>query len=335
MTEAEDKASGANRKRLFRVIRIVVSTALIAWVLSRIDIAETLRLVAGADPLLLLAALGLNFVGSILTASRWRILLEVQGATASRFHLVQRWMEACFFNQFLPSTIGGDTKRIYDSWKLGASKSGAVAAVGVDRLLGLAALLAFGFVAFWISAAQLSSDGTEVILIGAGVLVLGLAIYLVFHPPAFFRRLLGAVINMSPGFVRRLAEKVSRAFTPYHGKTGVLASGLFWSFLLQFNVICFYALVGAAVGLDISFLVYMQVIPVASVVLLLPITINGIGLREGIFALLLAGFAVSGDAAVAFAWTSFIVFSVFGLLGGIVYALSPDKLSTEEGPVGQ
>jgi hypothetical protein len=69
----------------------------------------------------------------------------------------------------------------------------------------------------------------------------------------------------------------------------------------------------------------MLIIPIASVVLLMPVTINGIGLREGVFALLFASFAIDGAVSVAFAWTSFGLFTIFGLLGGAVYATHRER----------
>ncbi|MEM9058191.1 MAG: lysylphosphatidylglycerol synthase transmembrane domain-containing protein, partial [Pseudomonadota bacterium] len=271
---------------------------------------------------LLAAAGSLTFVGALLTASRWRLLLKTQGVDTTTLHLVRCWMVAAFFNQFLPSTIGGDARRMYDSWRLGASKAGAVAAIGVDRILGLIALMAYGVVALYISTEFFERQAQLKLFVAAIGAALVVCAALIFAPRTPFDGLAAAIIAKSPGFVRKIAGKFQAPIAAYRGQGRVLTLSLLISVALQFNVIAFYALAGTALGMELSLLDYMIVVPVAIVILLLPITINGIGLREGVFAVLLGGFGVATSTAVAYAWATFALFLAFGLLGGVVYAVS-------------
>ena len=308
-----------------RLVRILVSVALMALVLSQVNVQGAFSAVAAADLRFLALALVLNFVGAALTATRWRVLLAAHAVTVGTPFLVARWMEACFFNQFLPSTIGGDAKRIYDSWKLGAGKAAAVATIGVDRLLGLLALMIFGVAAVFLSTTDVGGRETLVIFVVCCLFALAAAAVVVFFPPNWVVALMRAIRSRLPGFAGRIADKLSAPFEAYRGKGRILTVGLILSAVLQFNVILFYFLIGRSLGIELDVVDYMLIIPIANVILLLPITVNGIGLREGVFALLLGSFGVAGAVSVAFAWASFGLFVVFGLLGGIVYATQGER----------
>lgn len=317
-------AKGKSRRKL--LIKSAVSIGLIAFILSRVDIAQTLGVLSGANLALLMLAFSLTFVGALLTAGRWGTMLRAQGVDSSLRHLVACWLTACFFNQFLPSTIGGDAIRIYDSWKLGATKAGAAAAIGVDRLLGLFVLMLFGVIALYLSSLLIEQHPEIWLLVVGGALGLGAIAAWIFWPSPAIEQFVQRTIGMLPGKLQRLAEKFHGALLIYQGEGKVLAKGLLLSICLQLNVVLFYFFVGLALELPLSFLDYMLVIPIANVVLLLPVTINGVGLREGIFVLLLGAFSVPPASAVAFAWASFALFLIYGLIGGVVYALRGDRV---------
>ncbi|MEL7449138.1 MAG: lysylphosphatidylglycerol synthase transmembrane domain-containing protein [Pseudomonadota bacterium] len=318
----------AKRGGLGRIVKIVVSAGLIALVLSRTNFADIGAAFARANVGMLAFAGSLTFIGALLTASRWRVLLAAQSVIASTLHLIRCWMMACFFNQFLPSTIGGDARRMYDSWRLGATKAGAVAAIGVDRVLGLIALMAYGVAALYFSTVFFERQAELQLFVGVIAVGLVVCAALVFAPRTPFDRPFAALVEKSPKLVRKIVGKFQAPVAAYRGQGKVLVTSMLLSLALQLNVITFYFLVGTALGMELTFVDYMIVVPVASVILLLPITINGIGLREGIFVLLLGGFGVETSTAIAFAWASFALFLLFGLLGGVVYAFYREPETT-------
>ncbi len=327
VTLEEHPAQTAQKRRAL-LIKSVVSIALITFILSRVDMGQTVDVLLEAHIGLLALAWSLTFVGALLTASRWRILLAAQEVFTTTRHLIKCWMTACFFNQFLPSTIGGDAIRIYDSWKLGASKVGAVSVIGVDRLLGLFALMIFGVIALYLSSLQVEQHLEMRILVVGAAIVLGLISAWIFFPSKYVGAIVNRVLAVLPTRIMRIGDKFRLALAVYQGRMGVLVKALLLSALLQINVIFFYFLVGSALDLPITFLDCMLIIPVANIALLLPITINGVGLREGIFVLLLSAYGVPAATGIAFAWASFVLFTLYGLLGGIVYALRKDHHQT-------
>ncbi len=325
LTQLKNQTSQSSRKRRTLIIKSAISISLIVFILSRINFNQILDVLFNAHLGLLTCAWSLTFIGAFLTASRWRILLSAQEVFTTTRHLIACWMTACFFNQFLPSTIGGDVIRVYDSWKMGATKLGAAAVIGVDRLLGLFSLMIFGVIALYLSSLLLEQHPEIRMLVIGAAIGLGMIAAWIFIPSKSIDSIVDKFIGVLPTKVKNIGIKFQSALTVYRGRTGMLVKGLILSALLQLNVIFFYFLIGSALDLPITFLDYMLIIPVANVVLLLPITINGVGLREGIFILLLSAFGIPIATSIAFAWASFALFTLYGLLGGIVYAIRKEQ----------
>ena len=91
--------------------------------------------------------------------------------------------------------------------------------------------------------------------------------------------------------------------------------------VLQLNVIAFYALIGSAFSFSIPWWTYFLIVPPALAVMLIPISVNAIGIRENIFVYLLGLYGIAAPDAVAFAWTAFGLLLIHGVMGGVVYAL--------------
>ena len=134
------------RRWLVTVGKCAISGGLTLWLLtgtSLHDIGTSLQ--AAHFPTLLLA-FSLHFLGCFISVVRWRLLLQAQHITIPLRFLFKSYMVAIFFNNLLPSTIGGDVVRIHDTCRMGNNKRGAIAAVFLDRLLGIFVLM--GFVLF-------------------------------------------------------------------------------------------------------------------------------------------------------------------------------------------
>jgi len=136
-------------------------------------------------------------------------------------------------------------------------------------------------------------------------------------------QLLPSILNKlpMPGKMREKLQAILRAFLAFQGKTGVLIRALMWSVLLQANVVLHYYLISEALGLGIPPISFFLIVPLATFVMMLPISINGIGVRESTFVFFFGAFAVSSAAAIAFSWIVYGMVVIQGLLGGIVYTL--------------
>jgi uncharacterized membrane protein YbhN (UPF0104 family) len=100
-----------------------------------------------------------------------------------------------------------------------------------------------------------------------------------------------------------------------------MLAALLWSGLLQCVVITHYYIVGLALGLTIPWQAYVLIVPLALAITMLPISINGVGVREGAFAYLLGVYGVELPVSIAFALVIYALMLGQGLLGGLVFAL--------------
>lgn len=302
------------------VIKCVVSALLIAWILRGTDLREVFlaaRLVS--VPLLALAFL-LHFVGYYISTNRWKILLAAQGVRASIPYLFKSFLVGVFFSNFLPSTIGGDAYRAYDSWRLGAGKAASVVVMFVDRFLGLVALLLFAVLALALSEQMDELLPLPHLWVLAGAAGVGFLLWMIFGSSVHVARFATRTGSLLPRPLQRPLAKAASAFLPFRGRTDALVRAFALSVLLQTNVVIYYYIIARALNVPIAFPEFFLIVPAALFVMMIPISINAIGLRENVFAYLFALYAVSTATAVAFAWIAYGMVIVQGLIGGMVYA---------------
>ncbi|HEU4700626.1 MAG TPA: lysylphosphatidylglycerol synthase transmembrane domain-containing protein [Gemmatimonadales bacterium] len=314
-------AAGPGRRRLRLALKLAGSALLLAWVLRGTRLADVWAAIRAARAAPLVLAFLLQFVGVWISARRWRVLLRAQGVEAPVRFLAASFMVGSFFNNFLPSTIGGDAVRIYDSHRAGVSRTAAVAVILVDRLLGLLVLMLFALAGLLLSprlTADLPALGLWVAL---GTTALAGAVAVIFVPLPGLAPLARALAARLPAAGARLVAKVRDAFAAYRDAHRTLGVALAWSVALQANVVLFYVLVAQALGLPVAWANFLLIVSVALVVTLLPISINGIGLRENTFAVLLAPFGVASADALAFAWLAYLLLLGGSAIGGVVYAV--------------
>lgn len=302
--------------------KIAVSATLMAWILWHADLGEVADALSGVSTGWLAVAFSLQFVGAAVLTLRWRGLLAARGTEVPYAFLYTSVLVAGFFRQFLPSIIGGDAIRGYDAWRAGASPAASALSLVVDRVLGLLALVLFALLAGAIASRSLDALPGSELWIGAGLIALCATIAVLAGALPPLSR--DAVAESGPG-AKILAKLLGiiDALGAYRERRSALWRGIALSVVLQGLVVVFYWTLGQALGLGLPFVAYLSIVPIAIVVMMAPVTINGIGLREMIFVLLLGLWSVDKAAALAFAWLEFTVFLGFGLIGGIVHAFRP------------
>lgn len=331
---------GSNAPRVWLFfLKLAVSIGLVSWIIKDVDFAEVVHVLRRTDITLLVFAFCLFFLGYFLTAIRWRLLMSIHGVRPPLMVLVQSFMVGLFFNNFLPSTIGGDVSRMYDVWRIAKDKTSAVSVVLVDRFMGVLALILWATLAVMISPEIRSLPEIYAPILVVLCAAIGLAAFIFGRPRALMTKFtdrLGSLVAGSKPYVEKPVTKVLRAFGPYYDHNPVLLKALMVSLLLQLNVIFHFWLIGQAMDLDVPFFAMCVIIPCALMIMMLPISVNAIGVREVTFVYFLSFFGVSDERAVVFAWIAFTFVLFQGLLGGIVFALrrAPPDLSQQGRPAG-
>ncbi|MES1245331.1 MAG: lysylphosphatidylglycerol synthase transmembrane domain-containing protein [Acidobacteriota bacterium] len=286
-------------KRAKTILRVAVSAALVAWVLHRAPLGEVKDAFRSADLRFVLLALALVPLGYWASVSRWKLLIRSQGGDAPFGFLVRSFLVGVFFNNLLPSTIGGDAVRAIDTARSGVGRATAVAVVVVDRFVGLLALMLFASV---------------------GLLFSG---RLTDRVPALYGWLAGgAAVLVVIAAILFLPSRLSLSF---QGKGLLLAKAFAYSLALQTLVVLNGWLLAKALHVPIALPDFFVIVPLAVFVMMVPISINAIGVRENVWAFFFAAFGVAASKAVALAWLDYGLVLLQALVGGVCYLLPEER----------
>ncbi len=299
--------------------KVLVSIGLISWLLSRADLGQIWHTIQTANYALLMLAFVMFFIGYFLAARRWQILLAALGVPARLLTLVQSFSIAILFNNFLPSTIGGDAYRMYDSFRLGAGKSRAVAVVFIDRVVGLSALILLAFMVslFAVEVGQ-QIPLLRLFLAGAmfGILVLS---WIVFGSGGKVLMRLTGGSSPPMKIIHGIMGKLYYGFQLFEGRSDVLLKAVGLSLLLQINVVIHCLIIARALQIEVPVVAMFIIIPLSFLIMTAPISINGIGLRESVFVFFFGLYGVAPELALAFSFISFGMILAQGVVGGIVF----------------
>jgi len=303
------------------LLKFIFSFSIIAYLLIKIvPINDFLKVLKGANILWLILSFSLHSLGLLISAYRWQILIQAQGDRVPLGFLAKSYLVGTFFNNFLPTRFGGDIVRILDGSRYSRSVLKSSAIVLVERFTGIIVLLLFAFVAS-LSRLEMAKK-IPIIWISLLVGLLGLLFVLSFFMP-FAKRILGKIPDK--GYLKKIKAKVFEfrdVVLVYKDKKREFLKALFWAFLLQVNVILHYFLVGKALHLNISFIDYFIFIPIILIILIIPVTISGLGLREGIYIEIFKFYLIPAALAFSFPLIADVAFGlIIGIIGGIIYVL--------------
>lgn len=306
------------KSNLLRLLRVAVSAVLLFWVLRQAGLGEIWRTMAGAQVWWIAAAFAVNSFGNLLGARRWQLLLRSQGRDLPLPHLLGSYLVGLFFNMFLPSTIGGDVVRAASAKKRGGGTlTENLTVVLVERLIGLLATLSLGGLAALTGVAGRLDPRLPFLL--AGLLVAALTGLLLALNAGVRHLILRLVERLPVTFVRHTVGKMLAAFELFSRARGTLLANYLLSLGFQFLLIVHFWLVQFAFGQTVPFSTWVAVVPLVFCVMLLPISINGIGVRESAFVWFLSRAGMDSASAVALSLSSFAIALGQGVIGSFVH----------------
>lgn len=290
-----------------RTVRLLITAAILAYLSTRIDMAESARALVRIDPWHLLAVLALVAVDRTVMMLRWILLLRATGANVAAGTAARIFLVSSFVGSFLPAGVGGDAARAWSLSRETSRGSDALASVAVDRLLGVLALAVMACVGLliWVPPAGADWRLPAIALLAAG------ACAAAFWMDRLVRLLVPAARHDGP-IARRLL-KLGDAVSRYRDHRGALAHVMAWSLVVQVLRITQAWLLGRGLGIDVPFAYYVLVMPVGLLMLLLPISVSGFGVPQGVIVWLLAPMGVPAEQA--FALSTLIVLT--GLAGNL------------------
>jgi hypothetical protein len=251
--------------------------------------------------------------GQSIAALRWKLIMGPGSPPWG--YLARLYVIGGFFSLFLPTAVGGDAVRALAAARETSRPGGVVASVLLDRAMGVFAMVCYALVAAALApsfshqlyeAARLKLPGKGLILVGlALVVVLATAIWFVRKSPK-----LRQGVNDAIHLVRELAR------TP-----GALLAAIALGFVVQGLYILLWLVLARSMHLPIAPLTLFFAVPVVTAFAMLPVTLNGLGVREGAWLLLLSGSGIPPGDIVTFSLLYFAANLVTGLVGGLLFTI--------------
>jgi uncharacterized protein (TIRG00374 family) len=304
--------------------RLILSAAILWWLSTRLDMSEAVRAVFSVRIPHLLFVLALVGLDRVIMIYRWVLLLRASGVPITTARAADIFLVSSFVGSFLPAGVGADAARAYslrnrlrhvsgaaspDQPSSGESSAGgeALASVVVDRLLGTLSLGLMGIVGLLAWTSSASSDWRVLAVIGV-VIALSVGAFWADHAVR--------VVLADRAHAHRVGRallRVTDAVSRYRGRGRTLAAVFFWSVAIQVIRIVEAYVLGLGLGLTVPFSYYLLFMPLGLLMLLLPVSVSGFGLPQGVFVWMLRPVGVPDE--MAFALSTLIVLT--GLAGNI------------------
>lgn len=318
-------------RRAIRVVgSIVVSALALAYIFTRIDVHRTVHIIAGASAGWIVLSAALVLVTVVPMAWRWQWLLRVRGIAEELPWLVRAYLVAYTVGQILPTAVGGDASRIYETVRRHPGEGTPITgSVLLERALGGAVTLLLAAVGFLLAIGRYPIGAYLWIELA---FVLGTAVLgVVFFSPAVRRRLRFAVPIARRLKVERPARAVYDGIHGYRRHPGTLLGVSATTTVVQLTRILAIYAAGRAVGIHLSPLPYIVLGPLLFLVMLVPFTINGLAVREAFFVNFLGKLHVGHDPAFACGFLFFLMTVVLALPG--VAILLWENVAARRAPV--
>lgn len=318
--DATPKRTSAKTTRtlLLSALKIIVSVGLLALLFSRVDVGRLWSVARHASLAWLAWALSLYFVMLLVATWRWSVLLKAQHLPLSFGFLTSSYLVATFFNNFLPSNIGGDVIRIADTAKPAKSKTLATTVVLIDRgmgLLGLALVAASG--ASMLHRLAVGPVGPRLLWAGFGLGAIVATPALLM--PERVTKLLQPLRVFHREWVDARIQKLTYALTRFKETPAALASCFSGAVAVQAIIVLFYVAVARSMNIPVSVAELAVIVPISFIVQMLPVSVNGFGVREATFGFYFTRLGLPLESALLVSFMGAALIMLFSLSGGVVY----------------
>ncbi len=291
------------------LIKLFITLLFLFYLINELDIFETKQFILETN----LSLFGLSFLfllGRILfIAFRWKILLAFHSHLFSIITLTKYYFIGTFFGLFLPTVVGGDAARWYYIYEKGVKHNEALSSIIFERFLGLCCLilltstslvLDFGIAGYYIKA--------TVIILCISCLTFFLIIW---NSHSLFKwRLFKNIFNKF-----RLLYKFIENLKSYSQNRYIMLYGLFISLVSQLMSIVSTYILSLSLGSSMPLLYFIIFLPIVWLISMIPISIAGLGLREGAFVFLFTSVGMEKEMAIAISALFIIQIIAMGMIG--------------------
>lgn len=297
----------ATSKILFFILKLTISTGALFLIFSRTDIAQTVSILKDTSIFYFLAAVVLYISSQLASSFRWKLLLPERFTVRKLFSL---YMIGAFFNTFLPGLVGGDVVKAYYLNKDAKKASLTLASVFMDRYMGYLSLMLIGITAFPFVSGYFGGSPIRWVL-----------------PTMFAAFITGSVLffHLKIGKRFRVASEFYEYFSLLWSRKEIIAKTLLVSLLIQFLNFSKVIVLAIGIGAEVPLLIFFVFLPIVITIAALPVSISGLGLREGSLIMLLGLIGIGPELATSISLAWFFSIFVGSLPGLIAYILHKSR----------
>lgn len=304
------------KNTLLHIIKIVVSLLLLAFIASKIDWTEAFANLKKANYFFIILVFMLILLERVELTYKWNLLLWARGINISFWRLFWIYAISAFWGLFLPSSIGSDVaKSYYLIQEDNSEKAIIISSVLVDRILGILALLLLCVISLFISGDLVSKINIKLYLFIILILFLiGLYLFQKKETANLLHKLLNKIK------FRSITEKIIKLHLSVleykkHPKTLLIAFVI--TFFVNITRVMIFYVIGLAFNISIPIIYYFIFIPILTVVIMIPISIGGLGVGEGAFITFFSLVGISINDSIIIALTNTLTNTLFTLIGGL------------------
>jgi uncharacterized protein (TIRG00374 family) len=312
------------KHRLINVVKYAVSIGIIVAILWQADREDLLSAFKDVSILLFGMALLMQTLNILIRGYKWQLLLKAQGTDMPLGAAVRLTLMSMFFNNLFLGSIGGDVFRVYRASDYSESRGNAASSVIMDRFSGFLVIILMVLV---MGAIYLLLPDT--LISNYMLLALALLALAVIAGTLITIRFSSIVLNLP--LVRRIpkvtgfANAVIISFCAYRHKPGALTSALLLSVLFQISrgLTLYFMVLAASEYISLSVAVFLELL--ISIVLMIPISVHGIGLMEGSSVLYLGSLGIATPTAILIAILMRASAVILSLVGGLLFLVGSDR----------
>ena len=326
MTTGRLNGWGGRLRAAAPVLRILVSAGMLFVLVGRVDIGKLFPRWEVHAVVDLAAAVAVTLVGVVLSAMRWQRVLTALEAPVKLLKLVSHTFAGLFVSNFLPSTIGGDVLRVTRLTANVGSGPTSFASVVLERLSGWLVLPVISLTALTVNPGLRKLGAASNIALGIAIstlVLLGVVLLSAASPK------IGGRLGHSEGW-RRFINAVHLGLVRFREHPAATLEVLAVGFVYQVFVVLAAFLANLALGADVSWTAMLAFMPAVAIVQVLPITIGGLGVREGAFVLFLGPLGVATHEAIGLGVLIYGINLVASLAGAPSFAAGGGRKSVRD-----
>lgn len=297
----------AINKTAFFILKLAISAGALSVIVSKTDFRQTISILRETNILYFLAAVVLYILSQLASSARWKLLLPERFKVRKLFSL---YMIGAFFNTFLPGLVGGDAVKAYYLNKDAKKMSLTLASVFMDRYMGYLSLMIIGITAFPFVSGYFGGSPIKLVL-----------------PSMFAAFAVGSFLffKLKAGKRFRVVSEFYEYFSGLWSRKEVIIKTLLFSLLIQFLNFSKVIVLAIGMGAKVPLLLFFVFLPIVITVAALPVSISGLGLREGSLIVLLGLIGIGPELATSISLAWFFSIFVGSLPGLIAYILHKSR----------